>query len=156
MDNNITDLTDKQIKFIDAYFKYNDVNAVCKALNIKRPTYYTYLKNENVKQEIDTRLIEMLRGTTSFMQNNLNECSKELMQIIRDKKTPPQTRVNAINSFFTNSLKLTEQVDVLQKISEIEDKIENQKTNGGNGILYDLTEAIKENNKLMNGGNEDV
>ena len=45
-------LSDKQLAFIDAYLSESDINKVCKKLKITRPTYYKYLNDDAVKQEI--------------------------------------------------------------------------------------------------------
>lgn len=119
-DNN---LSDKQLKFIDAYFKEQDINTICSTLNITRPTYYSYINNSDVKQEIDKIRYQMLNDTTNYLQNNLRECSKVLMDIIKSDNTPLQTKINAINSIFNNSCKLTEQVDLYNKMQEIESKL---------------------------------
>lgn len=123
MDNK---LSDKQLKFIDAYFQEQSINDICNKLNITRATYYNYLNDDAVKQEISKNRYNLLSTTTDYLQSCLNECSKELMQIIKDKDTSPQIRINAINSIFSNCTKLTEQVDLLDKISTLEDKLKEQ------------------------------
>jgi hypothetical protein len=120
------DLTDKQLKFIDLYFKLNDIQQICKELNIKRATYYSYLNNELVKAEIDKIRAELLSNTTTFLQSNLKTCSDELMQIITNKETQPQIKISAINSVFNNCSKLTEQIDIITKIDAIEQRLSEQ------------------------------
>lgn len=120
MDN----LTDKQLKFIDAYFKEQNIDNICKRLDITRATYYNYINDINVKQEINRLRHEMISNTTLFLQTCLNECSKELYNIIKDDATTPQTKINAINSIFANCNKLTEQVDILEKLNQIEQKLQ--------------------------------
>lgn len=120
MDN----LTDKQLKFIDAYFKEQNIDNICKRLDITRATYYNYINDINVKQEINRLRHEMISNTTLFLQTCLNECSKELYNIIKDDATTPQTKINAINSVFANCNKLTEQVDILEKLNQIEQKLQ--------------------------------
>lgn len=119
MDN----LNDKQLAFIDAYLKEQDINKVCKKLDITRPTYYKYLNDDLVKQEIYKIRIEHLETTTRYLQDNLSLCSKKLIDIITSDDTAPQIKINAINSVFNNCNKLTEQVDILSKLNELEQKI---------------------------------
>lgn len=118
MDN----LEPKQVKFIDAYFRCTDVKSVCKECNISMKTYYTYLNNKAVKKEINKQLNQLLKDTTRYLQNNLNKCSIELMSIINNKEVQPQIKINAINSVFNITLKLTEQTDILDRLNELEDK----------------------------------
>ena len=42
------------------------------------------------------------------------------MDIIDNKETPPQTKINAINSMFNISLKLTEQTNILDRLEQLE------------------------------------
>lgn len=120
------DLTDKQLKFIDLYFKSNSIKEICKELDIKRATYYTYLNNELVRAEIDRIRADLLSNTMIYLQNNLKTCSDELIKIIKDDKTQPQIKINAINSVFNNCNKLTEQVDIIAKMDKIEQRLAEQ------------------------------
>lgn len=120
------DLTDKQLKFIELYFKSNSIQNICKELDIKRATYYTYLNNELVRAEIDKMRADILSNTMIYLQTNLKTCSDELMSIIKNKETQPQIKINAINSVFNNCSKLTEQVDIISKIDAIEQRLKEQ------------------------------
>lgn len=130
MDNK---LSDKQLKFIDVYFQEQSINDVCKKLKITRATYYNYLKDDAIKQEISNKRYNLLSTTTNYLQNSLNECSKILMDIIKSEDTAPQIKINAINSIFNNCNKLTEQIDLIDKVNMLEDKLREQELliNGG-------------------------
>lgn len=116
-------LTDKQLKFIDLYFKEPDIKVICKELNITRQTYYNWLKDDNVKDAINKMRVDTLQNTSIFLQDNLKTCSNKLMDIINSDNTTPQVKINAINSVFSNCYKLTEQVDILTRLDEIEDRL---------------------------------
>ncbi len=128
------DLTDKQLAFIDAYLSEQDINKVCKKLNITRPTYYKYLNDDAVKQEISRIRLATIENTARYLQDNLSLCSQELVSIIKSKDTAPQIKINAINSIFNNCNKLTEQVDIINELDRINQRLQEQedKTNGGN------------------------
>ncbi len=128
------DLTDKQLAFIDAYLSEQDINKVCKKLNITRPTYYKYLNDDAVKQEISRIRLATIENTARYLQDNLSLCSQELVSIIKSKDTAPQIKINAINSIFNNCSKLTEQVDIINELDRINQRLQEQedKTNGGN------------------------
>lgn len=120
------ELEDKYIKFIDTYLSSKSITETCKKLDITRSTAYRYLKEENVKAEIDKRRGELINDTTLYLQDSLQECSKILMDIIKDPKTSPQVKINAINSIFNNCNKLTETNDILTKIASIEERLAEQ------------------------------
>lgn len=126
-------LNDKQIAFIDAYLSEQDINKICKKLDITRPTYYKYLNDDAVKQEIYKIRLETLENTTRYLQDNLRLCSQKLIDIITSDDTAPQIKINAINSVFSNCNKLTEQVDIISKVNQLEQRLQEQedKDNGG-------------------------
>lgn len=121
------ELTDKQVKFIDAYLSSKSITETCKKLNISRSNAYKqYLNDPNIKAEISKRRSELLSDTTLYLQDKLQECSKVLIDIVKDKKTPPQVKINAINSVFNNYVKLAETTDILTRLEELEQKILSQ------------------------------
>ena len=120
------ELTDKHNKFIDTYLNSKSITETCKKLNIARSTAYGYLKDDRVKAEIDKRRSELISDTTLYLQDSLQECSKVLMDIVKDPKASPQVKINAINSIFSNCNKLTETNDILTKIASIEERLAEQ------------------------------
>ena len=119
----LSNLSDNEIKFIDEYIKNDSIVDICKNCGISKQTYYNYINKPQIKKILNQMRVEVLQNTTKKLQNNLQLCSDELIKIIKSDKTAPQIKINAINSVFNYCSKLTEQVDVLSKISEIEDII---------------------------------
>lgn len=118
------ELTDKQLKFIDAYLNSKSITETCKKLKISRNTaYLNYLNDPVIKAEISKRRSELINDTTLFLQDNLIKCSKILMDIIKDKETPVNIKIQAINSVFNNCNKLTETNDIMTKLTEIEQRL---------------------------------
>lgn len=120
------ELDTKHLKFIDTYLNSKNITETCKTLKISRNTAYEYLKDERVKAEIDKRRGELINDTTLYLQNSLQECSKVLMDIIKDPNTAPQIKINAINSIFSNCNKLTETNDIMTKLAEVEQRLAEQ------------------------------
>ena len=121
--DNTNTLNDKQLAFLDAYLSEQDINKVCKKLNITRPTYYKYLNDDAVKQEISKIRLATIENTARYLQDSLSLCSQELVKIIKSDEIAPQIKINAINSVFSNCSKLTEQVDILSKLEDIEQRL---------------------------------
>lgn len=128
------DLSDKQLAFIDAYLSESDINKVCKKLDITRPTYYKYLNDDAVKKEIYKIRLATIENTARYLQDNLDLCSKELIDIIKSKEIAPQIKINAINSVFNNCNKLTEQIDIISKLESIEQRLSNTENTQSGGI----------------------
>lgn len=123
------ELSDKQVKFIDLYFKDNTIQDICNKLNISRQTYYNYLKDESIKQTIREIRTEILTDTSKHLQSNLKLCSNELINIIKNKEVAPQIKINAINSVFNNYNKLAEIVDITERLNNIEQVLSSQEKN---------------------------
>ena len=125
------DLSDKQLAFIDAYLSESDINKVCKKLNITRPTYYKYLNDDAVKQEINKIRLANIENTARYLQDSLSLCSQELVKIIKSDEIAPQIKINAINSIFNNCSKLTEQVDIINELNRINQRLQEQEDRVG-------------------------
>ena len=54
------------------------------------------------------------------MQSQLGEAVETMAKIMRDEKTPAQTRLAAAESFVRNALKLNEQTDFAERLEAIE------------------------------------
>jgi len=116
----------KQQNFIEAYLTSNSMKEAVKKCGIARKTAYNYLKENEVKEEIQRRKKELMQDTTLFMQNNLQRASQVLMDIINDEKTPQSVKVQAVNSLFSNCQKLVENTDILERIEELEARADDQ------------------------------
>ena len=119
-------ITEKQNKFIDEYLSSKNMTECCNKMGISRNTGYNYLKDESVKQSIEDRRNIILKETSISMQKALQKATEILVEIIEDDSIQPNIRINAINSLFNNSIKITDQMDILEKISFIEQNIKNQ------------------------------
>lgn len=116
-------LTPQQTKFIDIYCKSKNITETANEMGISRTKCYNYLNDKEVKNELEKINNETIRDTTNYLRDNLLECSKTLMDIIKDPNTSNQIRINAINSVFANTIKLNDQLNVIDKINELEGRI---------------------------------
>lgn len=116
-------MNDKHLKFIDVYLNSKSIAETCKELDISRQTAYIYLSQPEVKNEINQRRGEILTNTTTFLQNQLINCSSVLVSIINDDKISAQVKVNAVNSIFNNFNKLLETTDIITRLNEIEKRL---------------------------------
>lgn len=116
-------ISSNQEKFIEAYLVDSNISRISKKMKISRPTIYSYLNNEEVKSELLRRKKEIIEETNSFLRNNLLKASEELVNIITEFTTSDSTRLQAINTLFNINQKLTETIDIEERIEKIEAKI---------------------------------
>lgn len=127
MKNEIKELTPKQENFINAYIETGNMTNASKKAKISRNTAYTYLKNNKVKEVISQRKTDLLQSTALYLQNNIYDCSRELMKIIKSDDAPASVKIQAINSVFNNCRNLIEITDIENRIEELEKQLKQNK-----------------------------
>lgn len=61
-----------------------------------------------------------MENATRALQGRLSGAVEVLGEICSDPDVAPQTRLNAADAIIRNSLKLTEQTDILEQLRELE------------------------------------
>lgn len=97
------------------------VRATAQATGISEATIYKYLKDEAFKQEYEDRRRAMLEDNCHTLQANMNKAINELVEIIDNKATSPQVRLNAIDMLLRHTYKQTEMVDILARLDALEE-----------------------------------
>lgn len=113
----------KKESFLQAMLQCPTVSEAASMAKISRSTAYKYIHDEGFMLQLAQAKSEILSGTATFLQQNLADCGKELMKIVKDPATPPAVRVQAINTVFCNAKALTETADIVQKLTFIETKM---------------------------------
>lgn len=120
----------KKEAFLLALLKNPTVTKAIESAGIGRTTAYKYLKDEEFQNELLKRKSQAMDEAVTFLQGNLSKCAEVLIDIVNNTKVPPQVRINAINSVFTNTKAMNESVDVFLRIVELEKRTK-QNENGG-------------------------
>lgn len=63
---------------------------------------------------------DLLAGCTVAIQSQLGKAVETMAQLMKDEKTPAQTRLQAAESIMRNSLKLNERIDFEERLEAIE------------------------------------
>ncbi len=116
----------KTEKIISALLSYSTVKEAAKYLKMAESTLYNYLKDENFKEKYNEAKTATLSQTTGYLQSNMAKATENIVKLIDDKKTPPQTRLNASRTVLEYGIKLTESIDILPRIELLE---QSQKAN---------------------------
>ena len=105
---------------IAALISSPSVREASKACGLGETQIYERLRNpEFAKLYRDARQ-ELLTGCMVGLQARLGDAVQTMAAIMNDAETSAQTRLNAAEAIVRNSLKITEQVDVLGKLNELE------------------------------------
>ena len=113
----------KQLKFLEALLSQPTISKAVETAQISRAQGYRWLKDETFKGEFESRKMEVLQSCVGQMQQGFEDAVSELLQIIRNSRTAPQIKINAIDCLFRNWKPLAEQCDVMAKLSELEERM---------------------------------
>ena len=96
------------------------VRAAAEACGVSESVIYSRLKEPDFKDRYDKERREMLTQSAAALQTHLGAAIEAMGEIVNDKETNPQTRLNAAEAVIRNTLKLTERTDVLDRLDALE------------------------------------
>lgn len=100
---------------------HTTITATAEATGISEATIYRYLRNDEFKKEYDEKRRAMLADNCHRLQANMEKAVNELVAVIDDKSNSTQVRLNAIDMLLRHTYRLTEQVDILDRLEKLED-----------------------------------
>lgn len=109
----------KDEKIIAALIANPTIRAAA-ACAISETQIYARLRIPEFKLRYDEARRELLERNTAALQARLGAAIETMGEICTDAETAPQTRLNAADAIIRNSLKLTEQFDILRRLDELE------------------------------------
>lgn len=110
----------KDEKIIAALIANPTIRAASAVCGVSETQIYARLRNSEFKSRYDEARLELLERNTAALQGHLAGAIEVMGKICQDNGTAPQTRLNAADAIIRNSLKLTEQTDILTRLDELE------------------------------------
>lgn len=105
---------------ISALISTSTTRAAAAACGVSESVIYSRLKNPEFREKYDRARREVLIQSASALQGHLTAAIEAMGEIVNDRDTNPQTRLNAAEAVLRNTLKLTERVDVLDRLEALE------------------------------------
>ncbi|MFU2222590.1 replication protein [Streptococcus pluranimalium] len=124
--NNIGELNKRQENFLNAILETGNVTEASKLANISRNTAYTYLKNVTFKRIYRERRNEMLKETTTRLQNASIRAVEVLLEIMNDNAVSPYARQQSAQTVLSMAYKAVETTDIVEQVEELEAKFESE------------------------------
>lgn len=124
--NSISKLNRRQENFLNAILETGNVTEASKLANISRNTAYTYLKNVTFKRIYRERRNEMLKETTTRLQNASIRAVEVLLEIMNDNAVSPYARQQSAQTVLSMAYKAVETTDIVEQVEELEAKFENE------------------------------
>lgn len=112
---------------ISAFLKYDKLSDIAKEIGITRQTAAKYRDDPELQRILSDRRMEFVRAAVSRMQAFMVEGVEKLQEIIRDKDTSPQVKVNAIQLMFSQCKVWLDETDVVERLRILEESENNEK-----------------------------
>lgn len=113
----------KDEKIISALIANPTIRAAAAACGVSETQIYARLRTPEFKARYDQARRELLERNTAALQGHLGTAIETMGQICADSEATPQVRLNAADAIIRNSLKLTEQNDILTRLQKLEDEL---------------------------------
>ena len=95
------------------------IKAAATACGVSERYIYGRLRDPAFKEKYDAARREMLEQSTAFIQGITSEAIQKMREVMNDPDASQQTQLNAAESIMRNSLKFTEQNDILTQLAEL-------------------------------------
>lgn len=102
------------------------VRAASKACGISETQIYARLRTPAFKKRYDDARREVLEQSTAYIQGIVSEAIQKMRSVMNDPDASQQVQLNAAEAITRNSLKLTEQADILAQIAELKRAVFNE------------------------------
>lgn len=96
------------------------IRAASAACGVSESQIYARLRTSEFKNKYDAARRELLERHTAALQGHLGAAVSTLVEVCTDKEAAPQVRVNAAQGIINGCLRLTDQVDGVQRTNELE------------------------------------
>lgn len=117
----------KQIKFLSELFRCSSITEAIKETGIAETTAYRWMREDTeFKKELQNRKTQALDEVSTQMQIGFSEAVQELLDIIRNNKVSAQVKINAIDCLFRNARPIIEEVDILNRLQEVEARLQKE------------------------------
>jgi hypothetical protein len=100
--------------------------AAAEACNISESALYKRLKDPEFKKEYDKARLELLDRNTCAIQSIVNSAIAAMAEIVQDEDTTAQVRLNAADAILRNCYRMTEQNDILKRLDDLEQAIQEE------------------------------
>lgn len=106
---------------IKALLAFPTVKQASEAIGRTERSVYMRLSDESFKKRLESERLETLEASVRALQSRISDAVDIIHEIAMNKENTAQTRLNACNSIISNSIKMTETVDILSRLSRLEE-----------------------------------
>lgn len=107
-------------RIIAALLSTSTVREAAEVAGVSERTIYTRLKEKDFKASLEKTRRELWKGHTQALQGQLGKAIDTIVEIMDGDDVPPQVRLNAASEIIRSGMKLTELVDVVERVDALE------------------------------------
>lgn len=111
---------------ISALLSEPTVQKAAEKCGLSQRQIYERMKQEDFRREYARAKRSILESVTNGLQTRLTAATETAIQIMQDAENAPQIRLNAANLIFNQCQKLTETIDILDRIETLEKQVDNE------------------------------
>ena len=100
------------------------VKQAAKESGISESTIYRRLKDPEFSQRFYQARLDMMKNHVAALHGHLGVAIETMAQVMEDKYSSPQTRLNAAEAVIRNCMKLTEDVDFEERLRSLEARLQ--------------------------------
>ncbi len=112
---------------IDALLSFGSIKAAAAAIGCTEGTFYKRMKQDTFTQKYKLAKHKCVEATVNKLQYASLSAVNTLTTIMEDPEVAPQVRINAANAVLNHAAKFTENVDILDRLEELEAERERSK-----------------------------
>lgn len=111
---------------ISALLSEPTISKAAERCGLSQRQIYERMRQGGFKKEYSQAKKDILESVANSLQTRLTAAVETEMQIMQDSENSPQIRLNACNLIFNQCQKLTETVDILDRIETLEMQVDNE------------------------------
>ncbi len=105
---------------IAALISNSSLRAASAACGVGETQIRKRLRDADFKERYDQERRELLRQNTTALQGHVSKAISVIAGVMNSKTANEQTKLNAAEAIIRNSLKLTEQTEILERLDKLE------------------------------------
>lgn len=109
---------------ISALLSEPTISKAAEKCGLSQRQIYERMKEGGFKQEYRQAKRSVLESVANTLQSRLTTAVETAIQIMQDSENSPQTRLNACNLIFNQCQKLTETVDIINRVETLEMQVD--------------------------------
>lgn len=119
-------LTTRKTKALQALLTEPTKRAAAERAGISESTLRSYFSDREFQRAYKEAFAEVVTEATREAQRSLYPAIKTLQDIVEDEEQPGSSRISAARSILEYGLRLTEAVDVIERLNTLEEQFNEQ------------------------------